>query len=620
MSRRDRREGAQISEKTSPGFAAASPAALHEAGVAHMQAGRYLEAQSCCERALAVDSGHADSLHLMGRLSFQAGQYDHAVEWIVRAIRFDPKADYLASLGTALHRQGRYDEAVNALDKAVQLKPEDAGLWTALGTMLEEVKRLSDAVLCFEHALKLDPRQHEAAWRSALLLHQLGRLEEALVRLDLCDTLRPRDAVAVNARSLVLRGLKRFDDYLAVTQQAHRLDPRHADLCNNVGDAYQLLGRFEEALAWFDRALERKPSSILALENKASLLRQMHRFDAIPAIYDRIRAIEPNRAKAEFDLGNLNLLLGNFAAGWRQREARWRVPDLPIHFPAGSEPVWLGEQSIEGKTILIYSDEGLGDAIQFARYVPHLAARGARVVLVVQDGLQSLLSTLPGLVQCLPRSAAPPPSDFRCPLMSLPLAFGTTLDTIPPPVPLSAPAERISAWDERLGVHERFGPHDRLRVGLTWSGSLAHPNDISRSIPLELLTGLLELDATFISLQKDPRPADREVLERSGIVDLTAQLTDFTETAALVSCLDLLITVDTSMAHLAPTLGCPTWIMLPHAPDYRWLLNRDDSPWYPAVRLFRQDASRERVGVIERVRAELSAAIGIWNGRAGGAL
>lgn len=614
MSRRDRRKGAQTSEKSPGGSVAVTPAALHEAGVAHMRAGRYLEAQRCCERALAVDSGHVDSLHLMGRLSLQAGQYDHAVEWIVRAIRLDPKADYLASLGTALHRQGRYDEAVNALDKAVQLKPDDAALWTALGTMLEEAKRPSDAALCFEHALKLDPRQHEAAWRSALLLHQIGRLEEALVRLDVCDALRPRDVVAVSARSLVLRSLKRFDDYLAVTRQAHRLDPRHADLCNNVGDACQLLGRFEEALAWFDRALERDPSSIPALENKASLLRQMHRFDTIPAIYDRIRAIEPNRAKAEFDLANLNLLLGNFEAGWRQREARWRVGGLPIHFPAGSEPVWLGEQSIEGKTILLYSDEGFGDAIQFARYVPHLAARGARVVLVVQDALQSLLSTLPGLVQCVPHSAAPPPSDFRCPLMSLPLAFATTLDTIPSPVPLSVPAERINAWDERLGSH------DRLRVGLTWSGSLTHPNDESRSIPLASLTGLLEADAMFISLQKDPRPADREVLERSGIVDLTAQLTDFTETAVLVSCLDLLITVDTSMAHLAPTLGCPTWIMLPHAPDYRWLLNRDDSPWYPAVRLFRQDASRDYSGVIERVRAELSAAIGIWKGRAGRAL
>jgi tetratricopeptide (TPR) repeat protein len=606
MSRQDRREGAQTSEKTSGGSVAASAAALHEAGLTHMQAGRYLEAQRCCERALAVDSGHADSLHLMGWLSLEAGQYDHAVEWIVRAIRLDPKADYLASLSTALHQLGRHDEAVNALDKAVQLKPQDAGLWTAFGALLEQVKRPSDAVLCFEHALKLDPRQREAAWRSALLLHQLGRLEEALVRLDLCDTLRPQDAVAANARSLVLRSLKRFDDYLAAARQAHGLDPQHADLCNNVGDAYQFLGRFEEALAWFDRALELKPSSILTLENKALLLRRMHRFDEIPAIYDRVRAIEPNRAEAEFALANLNLALGNFEAGWRQREARWRIPGLPIHFPHGPEPVWLGEQDIEGKTILIYSDEGLGDAIQFARYVPLLASRRARVVFVVQDELQSLLSMLPGLVQCLPRSAALPPSDFRCALMSLPLAFGTTLDTIPQPALLSAPAERINAWDERLG------PHDRLRVGLTWSGSLTHINDERRSIPLASLIDLLEMEAMFISLQKDPRPADRGVLEGSGIVDLTAQLTDFTETAALVSCLDLLITVDTSMAHLAPTLGCPTWIMLPHMPDSRWLLNRDDSPWYPTVRLFRQDASRDYAGVIERVRAELQATIKEW--------
>jgi tetratricopeptide (TPR) repeat protein len=327
-----------------------------------LQAGRYLEAQRCCERVLATDAGHADSLHLMGRLSLEARQYDHAVEWIARAIRLDPKVDYLASLGTALHRQGRHDEAVSALDKAVQLKPEDAGLWTAVGAMLEEVKRPSDAALCFEHALKLDPRRLEAACRSAILLHQLGRLEEALLRFDLCDELQPQHALMIGARSLVLRDLKRFEDYLATARQAHGLDPRNADLCNNVGDAWLLLGRFEEALAWFDRALELNPSpsSIRALENKAVVLGRMHRFDAIPALYERVKAIDPNRAEAEFYLANLNLLFGNFEAGWRQREARWHVPGLPIHFPAGSEPVWLGEQSIEGKTILIYSDEGLG--------------------------------------------------------------------------------------------------------------------------------------------------------------------------------------------------------------------------------------------------------------------
>jgi tetratricopeptide (TPR) repeat protein len=601
-----RREGAQTSEDISSGSATARAAALHAAGIAHMQAGRYLEAQGCCERALAADPAHSDSLHLMGLLSLQAAQYDHAVEWIVRAIRLDPRAVYLASLGTALHRQGRHDEAVNALDKAVQLRPDDAELWTALGTMLEEAKRPSDAALCFEHALKLDPRQLEAACRSAILLHQLGRLDEALLRLDLCDELRPRHALTMSARSLVLRDLKRFEDYLAAAKCAQALDPGNADICSHVGDACQLLGRFDEALAWFDRVLELQPSSIPARQNKASVLRRMHRFAEALAIYEQVKSVTSDdasaHAKAEFGLANLNLLLGNFADGWSQREARWRVPGLPIHFPAGSEPVWLGEQSIERKTLLLYSDEGFGDAIQFARYVPLLAERGARIILVVQDALQPLLSTLPGLALCLPRSAAALPSaDFRCPLTSLPLAFGTTLDTIPPPARLSAPADRIDAWESRLG------PRDRLRIGLTWSGSLTHPNDKSRSIPLTSLAGLLELNASFISLQKDPRPADKDALERSGIVDLTAHLTDFTETAALVSCLDLLITVDTSMAHLAPTIGCLTWILLPHTPDYRWLLKRDDSPWYPSVRLFRQDGSREYVGVIERVRAELAA-------------
>lgn len=603
MSLRERLAGDQTSERVSPGSAAATPAALHEAGLAHMQAGRYLEAQRCCEQALAADAGHADSLHLMGRLLIETGQHDHAVEWIARAIRHDPKVDYLASLATALHRQGRHDEAVSALDKAVQLRPDDAGLWTALGAMLEEVKRPSDAALCFEHALKLDPRQLDAAWRSAILLHRSGRLEEALLRLDLCEELLPRQALVAGARSLVLRDMKRYGDYLAAAECAHRLDPDNADMCSNIGDACQLLDRPEEALAWFERALELKPSSIPPLANKATVLRRMHRFDEALAIYQRIRSIDPNNAKAEFDLANLNLLLGHFEAGWKQREARWRVPGLPIHFPAGSGPVWLGEQSVEGKTILVYSDEGLGDAVQLARYVPLLAARGARVVLVVQDELQQLLSTLPGLAQCLPRSTALPTADFRCPLTSLPLAFGTMLHSIPPPARLFAPVERRNAWEERLG------PHDRLRVGLTWSGSLTHPNDRTRSIPLASLTGLLETDATFISLQKDPRPADRDVLERSGIIDLTAHLTDFTETAALVSCLDLVITVDTSMAHLAPTMGCPTWIMLPHTPDYRWMLNRDDSPWYPAVRLFRQNASWDYADVIEQVRAALQAMV-----------
>ena len=577
-------------------------AVLCETGLHHLNAGRLLDAQVCCRQALAIDPDCADACHLMGLLSLHVAQHELAVEWLARAIAQAPKAEYVSSLGTALHRSGRLEEASKALDKAVQLRPDDAGLWTNLGAVLEELKRPLDAVLCFQHALKLDPRHLEAACRCALLLQRIGRLDEALVHFDLCDELRPHHAATLAARSLVSRGLKRFEDYLADGRQAHALDPKDAEICHNVGDALFLLGRLEEALEWFDRTLALAPSLTLALESRAVVLRRMHRFDEAYAIYNHLISIDPtNSAKVELDIAHVDLLLGNFEAGWSRREARWRIPDFPIAFPNAPEPAWLGEESIEGKTILVYPDEGLGDTIQFIRYAPMLAARGAHAVLVVQDSLHALLSASLGSSCCLPSSAAALPAvDVRCPVMSLPLAFRTTLDTIPPPIRLSAPAERIKAWEERLG------PHDKLRIGLAWCGSPAHANDHNRSIPLRLLTGVLDVDATFLSLQKDPRPDDAVVLERTDIVDLTMHLTDFSETAALVSCLDLVITVDTSIAHLAGSLGCPTWIMLAHTPDYRWLLNRDDSPWYPAVRLFRQTSAGDFVGVIERVRAELS--------------
>jgi hypothetical protein len=289
-------------------------------------------------------------------------------------------------------------------------------------------------------------------------------------------------------------------------------------------------------------------------------------------------------------------------AGWAGREARWRRAS-PAPHPSFTKPLWLGDQDLEGKTILIWQDEGLGDSIQFVRYVLMLAARGARVVLLVSNLLLPLFSGLPHVAQCFPSSAAWPSAfDLHCPMGSLPLAFGTRLSTIPSAMSyLPAPAEdRVHAWKDRLG------PHDTLRVGLVWSGNPKHHDDHNRSVPLQTFSRLLDLEATFVSLQKEPRPGDQAVLrERADIVDLTADLADFADTAALVSCLDLVITVDTSVAHLAAALGRPTWILLPYTPDYRWLLDRDDSPWYPTVRLFRQTESRDYAGVLDRVREEL---------------
>jgi hypothetical protein len=327
------------------------------------------------------------------------------------------------------------------------------------------------------------------------------------------------------------------------------------------------------------------------------------RFDEAMKEYERSLAIDPSQADATWNLSLLQMLKGNFEAGLRGREARLRIPHLAAGYPKLDSPPWRGE-SVEGRTVFVCADEGIGDAIQFARYVPMLAARGARVILAVEKALCPFFSGLAGVVECLEKTGemVVPPFDLHCPLSSLPLVFGTRQETIPAEESyLPSPAtDRVQAWEDRLG------PRGRMRVGLVWSGNPKHVNDRNRSIPLKTLARVLDVDATFISLQKEPRPADAEFLrERMEIVDVSADLTDFAETAALVSCLDLVITVDTSVAHLSGALGRPTWILLPYVPDYRWLLNRDDSPWYPTVRLFRQTKSREYDSVVDRVRAEL---------------
>ncbi len=515
-----------------------------------------------------MDSSHADSLHLMGLLSSQAGQYDHAAEWMVRAIRQEPRPEFLSSLGLTLLQQGRNEEAFKVFDKALQLRPCE---W-------------------------------DVARECGISLHKLGRLQDAHAWFDLCSEIRPNDFASLYLRSRNLFDLGRLEEALADARQAHRLDPAEPNICSHIGVILRSLGRDEEALPWYDRALALQPDSVEALNNKALLLSQLHRFDEALATYARAKALAPDNAEIDWNLGHLQMLTGNFEAGWTGLEARWKRAPGPI-YPPFSQPKWLGEEPIEGKTVLVCSDEGLGDFIQFARYIPMLAARGARVILFVPDQIASLVAGLPGVSECFAFSGRTLPAfDMHCPVSSLPLAFGTRLETIPAAASyLPRPdAARVQAWEDRLGSH------DRLRVGLVWAGNPNHKNDRNRSIPLHVLTRILDVDATFVSLQKDVRPSDQAVLnESSDIIDLTAHLGDFTETAALISCLDLVVTVDTSVAHLAGALGCPTWILLPTTPDYRWLLDRDDSPWYPTVRLFRQDKTRDFETVLDRVRSEL---------------
>jgi hypothetical protein len=362
-------------------------------------------------------------------------------------------------------------------------------------------------------------------------------------------------------------------------------------------------------LACFDRALDLRADFAGALSNKALVLLNRQLLDEALATFRRSLTVEPGNAVATFNLATLQLLTGDFEQGWRGRETRWKLPlgQLDRGF---SQPLWLGDQPIAGKTILLHADEGLGDAIQFARYAPMVAALGARVILEVQPPIRRLLAGMSGVADCVDRPAATSLAfDLHCPLGTLPFAFKTRLDTIPGAEPYlpAPPAARLAEWDSRLGAR------DRLRVGLVWAGNAAHRNDRDRSMALRTLAPLLDCGAQFVSLQKDVREHDRAFLgERPDIVDLTADLTDFSDTAALVSCLDLVISVDTSLVHLAGALGVPVWTMLPFNPDWRWLLERDDSPWYRSMRLFRQPGRGDWASVVERVRRELEGLASAW--------
>ena len=563
------------------------------------------EAEQCGRRALAIDSGHADSLHLMGLLCVAAGQDDLAIAWFAQAIGRDPKvADYFSNLATALANRGRVDEAIRSLDRALVLKPDSAEVWYRMGLLLERQNRKDEASLSFDQALKTDPRHLEAANASAIAHFNAGRYDNAIASFAAALAIDPAQAGALHFMGISQLRLRRFEEAHDNCSRALALAPGDAEITGNVGLTLLKLGRNEEAIVCFDAALALNPRLALVHCLRASALAELRRFDEALADYGRALALDPELPDAHWNGALLRLLLGDFETGWIGRQWGRRCAGVGFVDRKFARPPWRGETPIAGKTILLHSDEGLGDTIQFARYATLVARLGARVVLEVQDAVHPLLSAIDGVALCLPKTGVTLPDvDLQCPLSDLPRAFATRLETIPAAACyLSPPAARVREWQARLGAH------DRVRVGLVWSGNPAHNNDGNRSMPLATMAALLDVDARFISLQKDPRPADQDVLrERREIIDLTAHLSDFVETAALIACLDLVITVDTSVAHLAGAMGRPTWILLPYTPDYRWLLDRDDSPWYPSLRLFRQSETRDYREVVARVRDELQA-------------
>src|SRR6187551_2388266 len=474
-----------------------------------------------------------------------------------------------------------------------------------LGLAFNALKQHQKALESFDLAIQLQPDFFEAHSNRGAMLAALGRHEDAIESYRKALTIRPDFADAHCNLASALTQLRRYDEALASLDRALALRADYPDALYNRGNALKPLQRYEEALASYDRAMALQPNHADTHNNRGQVLRELERYDEALASYDRALALRPKHVMAHCNAAALRLLTGDFERGWSHYEWRWLKKSVIPTKRNFSQPAWNGRDPIAGKTILIHSEQGLGDTIQFCRYVPLVAARGAQVIFEVQKPLQSLMASLSGAAQVVvPKGGSLPAFDFHRPLVSLPLAFGTRLETIPSTTGyLSAPAQHVTTWQSRLEGKPR------PRIGLVWSGNPGHERDRERSIGLRALVPLLDsvgADVTFVSLQKDVRAEDAALLrDRADILDYGDSLEDFSDTAALISQLDLVISVDTSVAHLAGALGKPVWILLTYFPDWRWLLRRDDSPWYPTARLFRQDASRTWDSAIARVRQAL---------------
>ena len=431
-------------------------------------------------------------------------------------------------------------------------------------------------------------------------LHRAGRLSQAEQIYLVVLAVEPRNFDCLHNLSLIRRQQGRLDEALALAARAHDADPRSPRAHDTLGSTL-LRNRPEEAIAAYDQAIALKPDFAEAHSNLAGAFAAQNRTAGAIASYRRALGYNPALAEVQYYESLEHLRLGDFATGWRQHEWRWLRRDAAPFRRNFAQPIWLGGESLKQKTILLHADQGMGCALQFVRYVPLVAELGAEVVVEVQRPLLSLIKQMPGASGVYARGDPLPPFDRHCPLMMLPLAFGTTLDSIPARVPyIPVPSIEVAGLlDKTAGAAPS--------VGLVWAGNAAHANDHNRSIPLRrLLPPLERRGVNFVSLQQPLRDGDARILDAAGVRRVGERLQDFAETAAVVSRLDLVITVDTAVAHLAGALGKPVWVLLSFATDWRWFLARDDSPFYPTARLFRQPAPGDWDTVASRVGAALS--------------
>lgn len=553
------------------------------AGLAHHQAGRLAEAEALYRQILAAEPQHAEALHLLGVLAHQVGQNEIAVALIEQAIRVDgANRRYHNNLGTAYRMLKRLDAAAASYRRALALSSDFAEAHGNLGIVLEEQGDLAAAEACFRRAIALAPGFAEAHYNLGNVLRAQHQEPAAIDAFRRALALEPRFPDALGNLGALLFERGDLAGAADCFRESLTLVPEDPKTLNNLGNVLVAQDALAEAVQCYDRAIAQAPGFAAAHVNRGNALQEAGDLAGAAESFAHALALDPERAEAQWGLALIALLQGDFAAGWPRHEARFRVEGFggARNF---APPQWQGEP-LHGATILLHAEQGLGDTLHFVRYVPLVAARGGRVVLEVPPELYRLLAAT-GAAETVVAAGGPLPDfAFHCPLLSLPLALGTELATIPAAVPyIEADPLKVAAWRQRL-------PEARLRVGLVWAGRPEHKRDRWRSLSLATLAPLAEVpDIAFVSLQKGPAAAQASLPPPGmALIDLAAELVDFSDTAALIAALDLVIAVDTSVAHLAGALGKEVWLLLPQMPDWRWMLGRADSPWYPTARLFRQ--------------------------------
>lgn len=596
---------------------------------------RYDDALASFDRALAVSPLVLDALCNRGGALRALGRFDDALDTYDRALMVDPHSfESWFNRGLVLRALRRAADALHCFDRANAIRPGVAAIMAERGRTLAELDRPNEALAAFNEAIAADPARLDVLCDSAAVLERLGRADEALERCERALALDPdhvrtlasrgnallalerhddaldsyERALAIDPcspdtlcnRGTVLRDQLRFDAALASYDAALALDARFAEAWTNRGNVLQDLHRYDEAIASLDRALALRPDLAASWLARGNLFAGMGRVDDAFSAYDRALALQPDFTAVHCARAALHLTEGDFARGWRGYEWRLRDTSLAQHARPFVQPVWRGDEPLDGKTILIHAEPGIDDTLQFCRYIPLVAARGARVVLEVQPSLRALMASLTGVAHVIARGEPLPAFDCHVPLPSLPHVFRTDMDTIPRTAAyLHADPQRTRQWDTLLGVRRR------PRIGLAWTSESARRHDAGRSIDFASLAPLFDLDVDWISLQKPVHERDAARLADVPVCRVDDEIGDFADRAALIGALDLVIATDSAVAHLAGALGARVWVLLPDPPAWRWMRTRDDSPWYPSARLFRQPAPGNWADAIDAVRAAL---------------